>query len=438
MTLKRTPSRPTNRLRSHTAVLFVALSACLAASAAQAQNTTDEDAALGLEIATPTAQAKEGARTWSLTSEVGAIATRGRGGWADEGATRASLALRGNYLPSEATGVRYAARLDAFDTRVNAFATDYQRSASLLELYATHVIDRDTTVQVGRINVREGNAYNFNPTDYYRANSAKLFVNPSPLVTRESRQGTFGVRGLWLQSQGAISLLYSPKLGTPGASDAWGLDSSLTNPTHSLMATWSRTLSEKTNVKLLAFRTSSRQWQVGLGGSALVNDALTVHAEASHGHAVSELVPGQVLAGQMANQWALGGTLTMGQWSWTLEQSYNGQAVADSTFAQWAVSEPQTAYAYLSGAERLQSQSARRNWFLYLSRPNFIWSRVELRGFARVNPNDHSSLAWLELRRKFDQFDLGYQFMATQGSQQSMFGITPARRVHQLVLTHYL
>lgn len=434
MTFKRTPNRPTNR----TAALLAALSASLVASVALAQNTVDEEAALGLEITPPAAQSKEGARAWSLTSEVGAIATRGRGGWADEGATRASLALRGNYQPSETTSVRYAARLDAFDTRVNAFAADHERSGSLLELYATHAIDNDTTVQVGRINVREGNSYSFNPTDYYRANSVKLFVNPSPLVTRESRQGTFGVRGLWLQSQGAISLLYSPKLGTPDASAAWGLDSSLTNPTHSLMATWSHTLSEKTNVKLLAFKTSNQQWQMGLGGSALVNDALTVHAEASHGRAAGDLMQSQIAGGRVANQWALGGTLTMGQWSWTLEQSYNGQAVADSTFAQWAVSKPQAAYTYLSGAERLQSQSARRNWFLYLSRPNFIWSRVELRGFARINPNDHSSLAWLELRRKFDQFDLGYQFMASQGSQQSMFGITPARRVHQVVLTHYL
>lgn len=434
MTSTRTPTRSLIRA----AALPAALAASLIASLAQAQNTVDEEAALGLEIATPAGETKDVARAWSLSSEVGAIATRGRAGWPNEGATRASLALRGNHQLLETTSVRYAARLDAFDTRVNAFAADHERSASLLELYATHAIDRDTTVQVGRINVREGNAYNFNPTDYYRANSVKLFVNPSPLVTRESRQGTFGVRGLWLQSQGAVSLLYAPKLGQSGASDAWGLDSGLTNPTHSLLATWSRTLSEKTNVKLLAFKTSNQQWQLGLGGSALLNDALTVHAEASHGRAAGVQMPSQVVTGQVANQWALGGTLTVGQWSWTLEQSYNGQAVADTTFAQWAVSEPQTAYAYLSGAERLQSQSARRNWFLYLSRPNFIWSRVELRGFARINPNDHSSLAWLELRRKFDQFDLGYQFMATQGSQQSMFGITPARRVHQLVLTHYL
>ena len=61
---------------------------------AQTQSNADEDAALGLEIATPAAEAPQGPRAWSLTSEVGAIATQGRDGWANEGATRASVALR--------------------------------------------------------------------------------------------------------------------------------------------------------------------------------------------------------------------------------------------------------------------------------------------------------------------------------------------------------
>ena len=39
-------------------------------TAAQAQSNADEDAALGLEIATPAAEAKEKPRAWSLTSEV--------------------------------------------------------------------------------------------------------------------------------------------------------------------------------------------------------------------------------------------------------------------------------------------------------------------------------------------------------------------------------
>ena len=402
---------------------------------AQTQSNADEDAALGLEIATPAAEAPQGPRAWSLTSEVGAIATQGRDGWANEGATRASVALRGNYQPTEATSVRYSARLDAFDTHVNSFAADHDRTASLLELYVTHAINRDFSVQAGRINVREGNAYSFNPTDYYRANSVKLFVNPSPLVIRESRQGTFSLRGLWLQPQGALSVLYSPKLGNPGPSDAWGLDSALTNPNHSLLVTWSRTLSEKTNVKLLGLKASDQQWQLGLSGSTLVGNALTLHAEASHGR---EVGAASAPSGRVANQWALGGTLTTGQWSWTLEQAYNGQAVTDATFSQWMISQPEAAYTYLSSAERLQSQNARRNWLLYLSRPDFIWPRVELRGFVRLNPHDHGRMAWLELRRKFVRFDLGYQFTATQGRATSMYGITPAKRLHQVVLTHHL
>ena len=128
------PTRMTTGIAAPWWTSLLALGLAGMGTAAQAQSNADEDAALGLEIATPAAEAPQGPRAWSLTSEVGAIATQGRDGWADEGATRASVALRGNYQPTEATSVRYSARLDAFDTHVNSFAADHDRTASLLEL----------------------------------------------------------------------------------------------------------------------------------------------------------------------------------------------------------------------------------------------------------------------------------------------------------------
>ncbi len=420
--------------------LVLALWPCAATLAHAQPGNADEDAALGLEITAPAeATAAKPPRPWTLTSEIGAVSTSGRSPWPDESATRASVALRGQAQPQTGLSLHYAARLDAFDTRINAFATDHLRSASVLEAYASYAFDAHTTLQAGRINVREGSAYSFNPTDYFRAHSVKLFVNPSPMVTRESRQGTFGVRGIWLQPQGSMSLLYSPKLGSSANSSAWGLNSALTNPAHSLLGVWSRSLTESANIKLLGLRASAGQWQAGLNGSALATDALTLHAEFSRGRSAcgTQAAVDCALA-RVANQWAAGGTFTAGAWSWTLEHAYNGQAASDYTFAQWAATRPGQAFSYLANAERLQSPNARRSWFLHATRSDFLWPRLDVRGFVRYLPGDQSHLAWLELRRRFDSFDLSYQFMTSQGRKDSMFGITPARSTHQVVLTHHL
>lgn len=443
-TVQRSAAQP---LRSALLALGLITQAVVAQAQAPALSA-DEDAALNLEVPTPdtvragAGEAAQPVRPWSLTSEIGAVSTSGRAPWPDEGATRASLALRGQATIAPGWDAHYAARLDAFDTRIQAFAADHLRTASLLEGYASHAVDAQTTVQLGRINVREGNAYSFNPTDYYRARSVKLFVNPSPMVTRESRQGTFGVRGLWLQPQGSLSLLYSPKLGSRQDSTAWGLDQALTNPAHSVMGVWSRTLSQSANIKLLGLRDSAGQWQAGLNGSALATDALTLHAEFSRGRATCQgaavVACAQGRDGQVANQWAAGGTWTTGAWSWTAEHAYNGQAASAATFAGWAATAPAQALAYLSEAERGQSPNTRRSWFLHTSRTDLVFPRLDLRAFVRYAPQDHSRLAWLELRRRFDGFDLAYQLLASQGRSGSVYGILPARTTHQVVFTHHL
>ena len=104
------PTRMTTGIAAPWWTFLLALGLAGMGTAAQAQSNADEDAALGLEIATPAAEAKEKPRAWSLTSEVGAIAIHERNGWANEAATRAAVALRGNYQASETTNVRYAAR----------------------------------------------------------------------------------------------------------------------------------------------------------------------------------------------------------------------------------------------------------------------------------------------------------------------------------------
>lgn len=417
---------------------------------AQAASQAEEDAALDLQADAPPAPGAgtgtPAAKSWSLSTELAGVHVVGRTPWPSQDAARLAASLRGEHAFSNAWGLRYAARLDAYSRHLDALggATPdaYARSGALQEFYARWTPSAAASLQIGRINIREGSAFSFNPVDVYRSDSVKMFVHPSPLVTRESRQGTFGLRGQWNYAGGSASLTYSPKLGTPDSpytrSRAWGLDATLTNPAHSALAVWSHSFSDAVNAKLLAFKASDGRWQLGSSGSALVSNALTLHFEAAQGRMLSaQSMLGNAPQTATGRQWALGGTWTIGQWSWTLEHAYNGLAMSGAGFAGALAGAPAGAYGYLVASERLQTLAPRRQWFLYVSRPDLFMPRLDFKAFVSQNPHDHGATFWLEARKRFTDWDLSYQWLATTGSQRSMSGVLPARHIHQLVLSHY-
>lgn len=131
------------------------------------------------------------------------------------------VALRGNYQPTEATSVRYSARLDAFDTHVNSFAADHDRTASLLELQVTHAINRDFSVQAGRINVREGNAYSFNPHRLLPRQLGEALRQPIAAGHPRVAPGNLQPAGPLATAAGCLVGAVFPQTGNPGPSDAW-------------------------------------------------------------------------------------------------------------------------------------------------------------------------------------------------------------------------
>ena len=53
----------------------------------------------------------------------------------------------------------------------------------------------DTLIDLGRINVRNGVALGYNPTDYFRAGAVRAAVSVSPASLKENRQGSVMLRG---------------------------------------------------------------------------------------------------------------------------------------------------------------------------------------------------------------------------------------------------
>ena len=71
---------------------------------------------------------------------------------------------------------------------------------------------RDTVLEFGRINLRYGPGYGYNPTDFFRDGSLRVVTTADPFALRENRQGSVMLRAQRLWSGGSLSLALSPKL----------------------------------------------------------------------------------------------------------------------------------------------------------------------------------------------------------------------------------
>jgi len=85
------------------------------------------------------------------------------------------------------------------------------------EAYLTYEAAPQTYLEAGRINVRYGVAYGYNPTDFFRARTSVAQSSADPSAQRLNRLGTVMIRGQHFFDGGAVELLYAPKLHSPVA-----------------------------------------------------------------------------------------------------------------------------------------------------------------------------------------------------------------------------
>ena len=109
-----------------------------------------------------------------------------------------------------------ADRLNYF---TNIIKDDYEDKVQndLKEIYLTWNVHKTDFIEIGRVNVKDGVAMGFNPTDFFKKNAVRSRVSEDLSVLRENRLGTLSARAQGIWEKGAISLLYSPKVsGDPG------------------------------------------------------------------------------------------------------------------------------------------------------------------------------------------------------------------------------
>lgn len=419
------------------ALRALALAAGLCAGTCAAQ----EDEEAGLQLADQTAERTASVKRWALMLEAAAEAARlrnGAGGASEQRLTldvtaRGALGARWRWHLADRLDVRGPQRLAGNRDAVN----------TLKELYVSAQPDDNTALDAGRVNVRLGVAYGYNPTDYFREGSLRSVSSVDPVSLRENRLGTVLLRGQRLWNGGSFSALLSPYLGDEPSSARFAADPGATNDRTRWLLTWSQRWAGDLQPQwlLLGDTRAPGRPRLGLNLTRLLNTACVAHLEWSAGRTASlaaqaQGTPEQDLAWRQQLATGLSCSNALNQ-TLTLEYQHNDRALDD---ARWRAlrNGPLPQYlAYVAQGQRLQDPLTRERWFLRAEWKNAGLAQLNVSGFMTWSPADRSRLAWLEARYSWDSTVVSLQWQLNGGGRLTEFGVPAQSQLVQLLLRQY-
>lgn len=294
---------------------------------------------------------------------------------------------------------------------------------------------------LGRVNYRNGPAYGFNPTDYFRDGSSRAVTSADPLALRENRLGTVMLRGQWLWPSASASLALAPKLREHASRESFSADLGATNHADRVLLALGAQPTDRTSVQAFAFHERGVGAQIGASATALLGDATVAFVEWSGGRGAELLAAslGPTAVVRTRQQAALGLTYTTAsRLSVTAELEYNGFALDKAGWRSALATHGLEAMgAYLYEVQRRQDIASRRAAMLYVTQKDAGIKNLDLTGLVRYNALDHSRFLWAEARYHFDRVDLALQWQANQGGSLSEYGAQPGRSLVQVLAAFY-
>lgn len=417
--------------------LLVAAWLPYACGVAMAADVDATDAALDLADATPeTAVAT--ARPWKLSIQDAIRVSDDRDG-TSSGRNQFSLDFQYAQSLVPSFVVNFAARLDRFDP-LSSQVESHRDESLVKEGYVSWRITPLQLIDVGRINEHIGAAVGYNPTDFFRTGAISPDVPPDPDSRRTNRLGSVGLRAQQLWNSGSLSLMLSPRLtsrsepGNPQASS----DLQRTNGVDRWMLVGSQRLGALVQPQWTMYGERGQAPQFGQNLSVPLGNAVVAYAEWTGGRRASLIgrATGIDDCAFRASS-AIGATWTLPvDLSLTAEIQSNG---AGATAAQWsslAASHPMAWGNALQTAVAAQELPSRHALFVMAAWHNIGVRRLDLSGFVQADAGGGRQY-WLELRRRFDRFDVALQLQSQTGATWSEFGAMPEARSVQLLGIFY-
>jgi hypothetical protein len=173
-------------------------------------------------------------------------------------------------------------RLTVFEQDGQSFASRNTVRNDLREASLTWEPSPGSYLEAGRINVRNGAALGYNPTDFFKTRTLVGQASLDPSVIRQNRLGTLMVRAQTLWSWGSASVAYAPKVADSSPvteSDPLGIDPRFdaTNGAHRVLCTLSLEVLDL-SPQLLAYFELHRS-KVGANLTRAIGDAVVVYGE---------------------------------------------------------------------------------------------------------------------------------------------------------------
>jgi hypothetical protein len=122
---------------------------------------------------------------------------------------------RDEWSLGDAWRLNYSGRLNFRTSDGIPFPTHENVRNDLRELFVEWQPTDTAWLEVGRVNIRNGVALGFNPTDFFRPRTVIEPLTADPSVLREDRLGVLMLTGQWLWRSGSITVAYAPKVTRP-------------------------------------------------------------------------------------------------------------------------------------------------------------------------------------------------------------------------------
>jgi hypothetical protein len=315
-----------------------------------------------------------------------------------------------------------------------------QKINTLKQAYVSWQPQSDLLVDLGRINTREGVAFGYNPTDFFRTDALRTIESLDPDSLRDERLGTVMLRGESLWTSGALTALYAPKLDSTQSTAPFSPDFGATNASGRWLLSLTQHLTPSWSPQWLLFGNDHGMAQLGFDSTALLGDATVAYVDASGGRLSSLWTQSQNLPADPAWRARAAAGLTYStthKLALTLEYEYDGAALGARGWDAVRAGDPQAYGRYRNYVSAQQELPTRQALFAYASWQDVGIRHLDWSAFLRVDLVDHSRLPWTEMRYHWTRVDLALRWQDEAGAPTSDYGAAPTGRTWQLVADYF-
>jgi hypothetical protein len=351
---------------------------------------------------------------------------------------RASFAVRCDAALDDEWRAVVSDRVDDF------FARDASAQAlnTLKEAYLSFRDGGNEIVDFGRINVREGVGFAYNPTDYFRADAVRSLISIDPDTLRDERMGTLMARSQTLWSSGSLTAILAPRVDARPNDSTLSPDFGATNGRSRWLVVASQRLTEDLQPQISLTAADRQSPQVGLDLTYLMSHAVVAYLEWSGGRSTSNLYssgyPAVAVDTAFRSRLSTGLTYTTAaELSITLE--YESDAAAPDAPGWAAVHSgpipPYVQYRVYAGSQG--ELAARQGWFGYAHWDDVGIPHLGLTTFVRFDPYDHSRVTWTEARYQGPHAGVAVQWQHNAGAATSDLAPWPIRQTWLALIDYY-